>query len=357
MSAEVVIEGLEKVFPDGTRALRGIHLRLPRRQLTTLLGPSGCGKSTLLRLVAGLDMPSAGRMSFDGQDMTRLHPAQRPISMVFQNYALFPHLNVRDNVLFGLRSGGMTRDEQTRRTRAALEMVGMQGHAHRNSTELSGGQQQRVALARALALQPKVLLLDEPLSNLDVALRRQIREDIRELQRNHGLTVLYVTHDQDEAMAVSDQIALMHEGRILQAGSPRDIYETPASERVASMMGDAAMFDAYTCAEGHLRLGPLDLGPSPATRRGHVRLVVRPQAWRMEAASGEGLAGKVVSRAYVGRQIEYQVSTTLGTLFILRPGEHTGWRPGSPVSLFLHANNVSVLPPTNSADTSMPAGP
>ena len=348
------MDGLEKAFPDGTRALRGIHLRLHRRQLTTLLGPSGCGKSTLLRLVAGLELPSAGRLWLDELDMTTLGPAQRPVSMVFQNYALFPHLSVWDNVLFGLRASGMAPKEQAARAQQALDMVGMGSMARRFSTELSGGQQQRVALARALALQPKVLLLDEPLSNLDVALRRQIREDIRELQRSHGLTVLYVTHDQEEAMAVSDQIALMHEGRILQVGTPRDIYETPASETVASMMGDAAIFDAHTGADGHLWLGPLDLGPHPGTRHGPLRLVVRPQAWRMEAACGEGLAGKVVSRAYVGRQTEYQVSTTLGMLFILRSGERTGWRSGSPVSLFLHARDVSVLPPSNS---SMPAGP
>ncbi len=354
MSAEVVIDGLEKMFPDGTRALRGIHLRLPKRQLTTLLGPSGCGKSTLLRLVAGLELPSAGRLLLDEVDISMLGPAQRPISMVFQNYALFPHLSVWDNVLFGLRASKVSIHDQTARAQQALDMVGLGNMAHRFSTQLSGGQQQRVALARALALQPKVLLLDEPLSNLDVILRRQIREDIRELQRRHGLTVLYVTHDQDEAMAVSDQIAVMHEGRLLQVGTPRDIYEKPASEKVASMMGDAAIFDAHAGADGHLWLGTLDLGPSPGTRFGPVKLVVRPQAWRMEPACGDGLAGKVISRAYVGRQTEYQVCTVLGTLFILHAGEHTGWRPGSPVSLFLRMQAFSVLPPYG---TAMPGGP
>ena len=163
----------------------------------------------------------------------------------------------------------------------------------------------------------------------------------------------YVTHDQDEALAVSDQVALMHEGRILQVGSPRDIYEQPASERVAAMVGDAAVFDGHADAQGQLHLGPLALGPS-RSRQGPVRLVVRPQAWRMEAASGQGLPGKVTSRAYLGRLTEYHVSTALGSLFIQRPREHTGWPAGAPVSLFLAGQDVSVLPP---AADGMPSGP
>ena len=340
MSDALRLVGVEKAFADGTRALRGVHLRFPRRQLTTLLGPSGCGKTTLLRLMAGLERPSAGRVLIGGRDVTDAGPAQRPISMVFQNYALFPHLSVTHNVRYGLRmqAGQGSRRERSaddERTRAALAMVGLESLATRSPASLSGGQQQRVALARALALQPEVLLLDEPLSNLDAGLRRQIREDIRSLQQGLGLTVIYVTHDQNEAMAVSDQIVVMRDGQVLQVGSAREVYEAPCSEFVAGFMGDAVVFDAEADADGRLRLGPLCLGPGLTRRQGPVRLVVRPEAWRMAPASGDGLAGKLVARAFEGRLTQYQVLTELGRLLVLVPpraASAAGGCTGEPVS-------------------------
>lgn len=343
MTAAVELLRVEKSFSDGFRALHGVNLRIPGRQLTTLLGPSGCGKTTLLRMVAGLEMPSAGRILIDGRDVTGQGPAQRNISMVFQSYALFPHLNVLDNVRYGLRRLKLSEGVMRVRALGALTLVGLQGIAQRLITELSGGQQQRVALARALALEPAVLLLDEPLSNLDAGLRRQIREDIRSLQQSLGLTVLYVTHDHAEAMAVSDHVVVMHEGRVIQVGTSKDIYERPQTEFVAAFTGDAMVFDACANAAGEVRLGPLRTAPGFVPRQGPVRLVVRPEAWQIWPASGHGLAGKILARAYLGRNTEYVVETSLGDLLVLVQGESQFRQVGSPVSLSLGEKGLGVI--------------
>ena len=344
MSGAVQLTAIGKTFPNGARALRNVHLRLPARQLTTLLGPSGCGKTTLLRMVAGLEHPSTGQVQINGRDVTRLDPAQRPISMVFQSYALFPHLSVLENVRYGLRAAGATDSRQ--QALEALDRVGLTGQASRPTALLSGGQQQRVALARALALKPQVLLLDEPLSNLDAGLRRHIREDIRALQQALGLTVMYVTHDQHEAMAVSDTVVVMREGEVMQVGSAREIYENPQNEFVAGFMGDAVVFDAQADATGRVRLGPLTVDLGSIRRHGPVRLVVRPHAWRLAPASGDGLAGKILTRAYLGRTTEYQVLTSLGTLLVVVRAETQLRQLESPVSLHLGVAGVSVIMPS-----------
>ncbi len=345
MSSEVQLQAVGKTFADGTRALRNVHLRLPPRQLTTLLGPSGCGKTTLLRMVAGLERPSSGRVRLDGIDVTDLDPSQRQISMVFQSYALFPHLSVLDNVSYGLRSQTLKAKQCKTQALAALASVGLTGQAQSTPAKLSGGQQQRVALARALALRPQVLLLDEPLSNLDAGLRRQIREDIRALQQSLGLTVMYVTHDHNEAMAVSDTVVVMREGEVMQMGTPREVYETPQCEFVAGFMGDAMVFDAQADSAGWVTLGPLKLGPGLTRRQGAVRLVVRPHAWSLGPATGKGLPGTITSRAYLGRTTEYQVLTPLGALMVLVRGETQPRQTDSPVSLHLGLQGVSVVMP------------
>ncbi|MBP6717349.1 MAG: ABC transporter ATP-binding protein [Rhodoferax sp.] len=346
MSGAVQLTAIGKTFPNGARALRNVHLRLPARQLTTLLGPSGCGKTTLLRMVAGLERPSTGQVQINGRDVTGLDPAQRPISMVFQSYALFPHLSVLENVRYGLRSRPWDATGSRKLALEALARVGLTGQANRPTALLSGGQQQRVALARALALKPQVLLLDEPLSNLDAGLRRHIREDIRALQQELGLTVMYVTHDQHEAMAVSDTVVVMREGEIMQVGTPREIYETPHDEFVAGFMGDAVVFDAQADATGRVRLGPLTVDLGSIRRHGPVRLVVRPHAWRLAPASGDGLPGKILTRAYLGRTTEYQVLTSLGTLLVVVRAETQSRQPESPVSLHLGVAGVSVIMPS-----------
>ncbi len=221
-----------------TTAVSGISFTVESGTLVTLLGPSGCGKTTTLRMIAGLELASEGRILIAGRDVTNLSATQRDVSMVFQSYALFPHMSVLENVCYGLRRSGLGKDAANERAREGLAQVGLAGYDSRQPSELSGGQQQRVAVARALVLKPSVLLFDEPLSNLDARLRRQMREEIRDLQRRLGLTVVYVTHDQQEAMAVSDRIIVMNAGRIEQQGAPRDLYERPATPFLARFMGE-----------------------------------------------------------------------------------------------------------------------
>ena len=249
---------------DAPLVVQGIDFVVPRGTLTTLLGPSGCGKTTTLRMIAGLEAPSGGQILIDGQDVTQLGPAERPVSMVFQSYALFPHMKVLDNVRYGLDVSGVPRADAQARAHEALASVGLTGYALRLPSELSGGQQQRVALARALVLQPSVLLFDEPLSNLDARLRRSMRDEIRRLQQSLGLTVAYVTHDQSEALAVSDQVIVMEAGRIAQAGSPQDLYERPATPFVAGFMGEALLLDGQALADGTVQIGPLGFRPRHA---------------------------------------------------------------------------------------------
>ena len=230
-AAGIELRQITKRYGDARSPLvvKGVDLVVPKGTLTTILGPSGCGKTTLLRMIAGLDAPTSGRILIDGQDVTPLGPAERNVSMVFQSYALFPHMSVIDNVSYGLVVSGVGKDEAARRARAAMDSVGLAGYDRRAPSELSGGQQQRVAVARSLVLEPSVMLFDEPLSNLDARLRRSMREEIRALQQRLDLTVAYVTHDQSEALAVSDQIVVMDAGLIAQAGTPEQLYAQPDS--------------------------------------------------------------------------------------------------------------------------------
>ena len=258
--------------PKSPLVIHGIDFSVPTGTLTTILGPSGCGKTTVLRMIAGLETPTSGQILIDGADVTALGPAERNVSMVFQSYALFPHMSVLDNVRYGLAVSQVPADQATQRAHAAMELVGLQGYDARLPSELSGGQQQRVALARALVLEPRVLLFDEPLSNLDARLRRSMREEIRSLQQRLKLTVAYVTHDQNEALAVSDEIIVMDVGRIAQRGTPQALYERPASEFVAGFMGEAMLFDGQALADGTVALGPITLQPRQPVSAGAVRL-------------------------------------------------------------------------------------
>ena len=237
-AGSVTFENVKKTFGAFT-AIQDLSLTIEPGTLVTLLGPSGCGKTTTLRMLAGLEHPTAGRILIGGKDVTMLPTNERDVSMVFQSYALFPHMNSLDNVAYGLESSGLSRREARERAEEGLALVGLAGIGHRLPAELSGGQQQRVAVARALVLEPQVLLLDEPLSNLDARLRRKVRTDIRELQQRLGFTAVYVTHDQDEALAVSDRIIVMKDGEIAQSGAPRELYEAPASSFIADFMGEA----------------------------------------------------------------------------------------------------------------------
>jgi iron(III) transport system ATP-binding protein len=321
----------------------GIDLLVPSGTLTTILGPSGCGKTTTLRMIAGLDAPTAGRILIDGRDVTTLGPAERNVSMVFQSYALFPHMNVLDNVGYGLSVSGVGKQETARRARLAMETVGLSGYDLRLPGELSGGQQQRVAVARALVLEPSVMLFDEPLSNLDARLRRAMREEIRMLQQRLQLTVAYVTHDQAEALAVSDQIVVMDAGRVAQAGTPKDLYETPRSEFVAGFMGEAMLFGGEVLPDGTVHFGPLAFRPQRPPPPGPVKVAVRPEAWRLDGAGRPGLAGRVLKCAYLGSHLELTLATELGALFVVSDAVERDWSAGDELTLTLAGHGVAVV--------------
>jgi iron(III) transport system ATP-binding protein len=263
--------------------------------------------------------------------------------MVFQSYALFPHLSVLDNVAYGLVVSGLPRAQAHERAREALASVGLGGYDARLPAELSGGQQQRVAVARALVLQPSVMLFDEPLSNLDARLRRSMREEIRALQQRLGLTVAYVTHDQGEALAVSDLVIVMDAGRVAQAGSPRALYERPANRFVAGFMGEALLLPAQGLPGGDLQLGPLRLAaPGGAAPAGPLTLAVRPEAWQVGAPGQPGLPATVLRSAYLGAVLELSLATALGEVFVVAPST-LAVAPGTEVSLSLTGQGVAIV--------------
>ena len=333
-----------------TAAVAGISFTVESGTLVTLLGPSGCGKTTTLRMIAGLELASEGRILIAGRDVTSLGATQRDVSMVFQSYALFPHMSVLENVCYGLRRSGLARDEAATRARAGLATVGLAGYDERQPSELSGGQQQRVAVARALVLTPSVLLFDEPLSNLDARLRRQMREEIRELQQRLGLTVVYVTHDQQEAMAVSDRIIVMNAGRIEQQGSPRDLYERPVTPFLARFMGESnpARGSVRRLGAEHVavRLGDSEIVVADsAAADGEATVAVRPEAITVETAPGPAgaLAGTIAKASYLGSHMEYSIDTAAGALFATCPRIGRPLAPGAAVALVLSPRGVIVV--------------
>jgi iron(III) transport system ATP-binding protein len=299
----VELRNVTKRFGANT-VIENINLAIPQGQMVTLLGPSGCGKTTVLRLVAGLEKPTEGQIFIDGEDVTHRSIQQRDICMVFQSYALFPHISLGENVGYGLKMLGVSRAEIKTRVKEALAMVDLEGFEDRYVDQISGGQQQRVALARALILKPKVLLFDEPLSNLDANLRRSMRDKIRELQKQFNITSLYVTHDQSEAFAVSDTVLVMNKGNIMQIGSPQDLYRQPASRFMASFMGDANLFPAnfseeYVEIHGYRLPRPLHFAA-----QGTGSVGVRPEAITL-SQHGEASQRCIIRHvAYMGPQYE-----------------------------------------------------
>ncbi len=323
-------------------AVKGISFEVPQGTLTTILGPSGCGKTTTLRMIAGLESATSGTIVMGGRDVTTLGPSERNVSMMFQSYALFPHMNVLENVGYGLRMSGATKKDAARRANTALKGVGLVGFDERLPSELSGGQQQRVALARALVLEPAVLLFDEPLSNLDARLRREMRDEIRAIQQRLQLTVAYVTHDQSEALAVSDQIIVMDHGVIAQRGTPAELYGRPASEFVAGFMGEAVVFSATAHEDGQVMLGPLTLQPRHQVARGAVKVAVRPEAWRIGAASG--LPATCIKASYLGSCYEYRFDTPIGAVFVVSNDLAQPLVAGAQTQLALAVHGVSMVP-------------
>ncbi len=314
----VSLAGITKSFGE-TVAVDRVSLRVGEGELLSLLGPSGCGKTTLLRVVAGFEKPDAGSVIVHGRDVTGDPPQKRPTAMVFQSYALFPTMTVAGNVEYGLRVRRVPRSERERRVKEALGRVGLEGLVDRPVTMLSGGQQQRVAVARALAVEPEVLLFDEPLSNLDVELRERTREELRALQQRLGITSIYVTHDQEEALALSDHVGVMESGRLLELGTPRKLYENPQTAFVARFLGGANIVTDR-------QVSGLLTGEDPPVS--HV-LAVRPE--HLNAVEAEsGVPVRVVSQQYLGAVVEYRLEAG-GTALRMRVGTATSDGPPSAI--------------------------
>ncbi len=327
--AEIEISGLSKIFGQGAaafEALKDIALTIRRGEFFTLLGPSGCGKTTLLRMVAGFEHPTRGTLKIDGRNMGGLGPNQRSVNTVFQNYALFPHMTVADNIGFGLRMLGKPRAEVRATVAEMLALVRMEQLADRRPSEISGGQQQRVALARALAPRPRVLLLDEPLSALDLKLRKEMQVELKRLQSETGITFVFVTHDQEEALTMSDRIAVMNAGRILQIGSPREIYDHPSERFVADFIGDTNFLTAMVTEtrDGGCRVRlPSGTEVGAGLPRGMttsagdlVTVVIRPEHARI--ASSGALHGTVDQAVFFGTDTHITLTLDSGESFTIR---------------------------------------
>jgi iron(III) transport system ATP-binding protein len=343
-AASIEFRNVSKLYGE-VAAVKDISFTVAAGSLVTLLGPSGCGKTTTLRMIAGLELPTSGAIMIGGADVTRIPASERDVSMVFQSYALFPHMNVLENVGYGLTVSGLPKPDVHAKAQSALTTVGLTGFDERLPSELSGGQQQRVAVARALVLEPSVLLFDEPLSNLDARLRRQMREEIRDLQQRLSLTVVYVTHDQAEAMAVSDRIIVMNKATIAQEGAPRELYEQPQDVFVAGFMGDAnrvrGTLKRVDDRFGDLALGPLTVRlPHRNLPAGMVEVAIRPEAVEIGAPGGTGLAGTVRKSAYIGGVMEYTIATEIGELFVISMAVDRPLAASAPVSLTLARHGV-----------------
>ncbi len=349
----ITIENLAKKFGSHV-ALDSVSLRIEPGEIFFLLGPSGCGKTTLLRSIAGFYETDGGRILFDQEDITKVPPHKREVAMMFQNYALWPHLTVERNVAFGLEERKVPAPERKQRVAEALAAVHMEGYADRKIAQLSGGQQQRIALARALVVRPRALLLDEPLSNLDAKLRIEMREEIRRVCKQFGLTAVYVTHDQKEALSISDRMAILLHGRIAQIGSPEQVYRHPASRDVADFIGEtnflSGIFHSKEAAywrietEFGIFLGiptVTDWSPVPGEK---VTLSIRPESWRIsrEAKDINTLSGRVISSTYLGEIAQYEFQAGSHKLKAFELNSRLSHRQ-TEQELFLHAQPEDII--------------
>jgi spermidine/putrescine transport system ATP-binding protein len=348
------IEGVSKTFGDFV-AVDDVDLTIEKGEFFSLLGPSGCGKTTTLRMLAGFEQPTEGSILLEGEPVEDVPPYRRNVNMVFQSYALFEHLDVEGNVAFGLKRKKVDKDEMRRRVQDALELVGLADRAGSRPAQLSGGQKQRVALARALVNRPAVLLLDEPLGALDLKLRRQMQVELKQIQREVGITFVYVTHDQEEALSMSDRIAVMHDGKVMQCGAPEEVYERPSGEFVADFIGISNLIEGTAEGDGTIRIGtgsriPAQL-PDGCSAGDVVRIAVRPEKIAIDEIE-EGMAsldGTIEARVYLGMSTQISVSVGNGARLVAveqatyRASADDRYEPGSQVRVGWHPEHCLVL--------------
>ncbi|RKE95743.1 ABC transporter ATP-binding protein [Sulfitobacter guttiformis] len=336
-----------KIYGAGASAvtaLGDVSIAIKQGEFFTLLGPSGCGKTTLLRCIAGFETPTSGCISLSGRDITYTPPNERPVNTVFQSYALFPHLSVADNIGFGLKMQGKPRAQIKASVERVLALVKLEDFANRLPAQLSGGQQQRVALARALAPEPEVLLLDEPLSALDLKLRKEMQSELKRLQTETGITFIFVTHDQEEALTMSDRIAVMSAGALLQVGTPHDIYDRPVNRFVADFIGETNFVEGRVEGEG-VRIGTGDvLSVTLDGQAGEVTLAVRPEQVSITKA-GMGIAAKIIDATYLGTDTHYMLELGDQSRMVARIQSNSagGLKVGDVVGLRIDARAVQVL--------------
>jgi spermidine/putrescine ABC transporter ATP-binding subunit len=343
--ASIRLERVTKRFPGGVVAVAGVELTVEPGEFFSLLGPSGCGKTTTLRMIAGFEEPDEGRVVIGGRDLTHVPVHHRDMGMVFQSYALFPHRTVAENVAFGLRMRKVAKPEADARVAAALAQVKLEGYEERRPAELSGGQQQRVALARAIVIRPPVLLCDEPLGALDRKLRQAMQVELKELQRALGVTLVFVTHDQEEALAMSDRIGVMNAGRLEQVGAPAEIYDRPRTRFVAEFIGEINLIEG-TMSGG--RFAAADGGGLPARSAGDgpAALALRPEKLRIVAAGAGVIDGVVSDASFLGDQVLYSVALAGGRRLLVKegnPGTGALRRNGAAVGLRWEKQDAAIL--------------
>tara|TARA_B110000444_G_scaffold261049_1_gene310729 strand:- start:157 stop:1215 length:1059 start_codon:yes stop_codon:yes gene_type:complete len=347
--AKVEFKNITKKF-NNTVAVNNVSCTFEPGTLTTLLGPSGCGKTTSLRIIAGLERATSGQILIDGEDVTILPATERDVSMVFQSYALFPHMSVMENVSYGLRMINKNKEEYTEKTFNTLELVGLKGYQDRMPSELSGGQQQRVAVARAIVLEPKVLLFDEPLSNLDSKLRRQVREDIRFLQQSLSVTTIYVTHDQEEALAISDNIIVMKNAVIAQQGVPRDLYNYPNNKFVANFIGDSNIIKVSIVShqqdnyEIKIDNKVFKIKSSIQANKDEPHVSIRPDKINiLKTSKDNDLEGQIDSNSFVGGSIQYKVKTSIGEFYVIIYDTSNVFKKNEKIFLNFDSENIKII--------------
>lgn len=347
--AKVEFKNITKKF-NNTVAVNNVSCTFEPGTLTTLLGPSGCGKTTSLRIIAGLERATSGQILIDGEDVTILPATERDVSMVFQSYALFPHMSVMENVSYGLRMINKNKEEYTEKTFNTLELVGLKGYQDRMPSELSGGQQQRVAVARAIVLEPKVLLFDEPLSNLDSKLRRQVREDIRFLQQSLSVTTIYVTHDQEEALAISDNIIVMKNAVIAQQGAPRDLYNYPDNKFVANFIGDSNIIKVSIVSHQEdnyeIKIDKKDfkIKSSIQVNKDEPHVSIRPDKINiLKTSKDNDLEGQIDSNSFVGGSIQYKVKTSIGEFYVIIYDTSNVFKKNEKIFLNFDSENIKII--------------